>query len=245
METIVRNAKPSLTERVEIMVRAIVNLTVAACDLKKGDKGKGKGRPIKRNPVAIITEHIRPLAAAQALIDEDPLAGYVAMAKLRRDLTPEERDQVAATDEARFQGILPCGDPAQAELFFQTAIRVTEDDTNGDAFRREVRRALKMARVAVQDEANERRANGNTTPVTMFLRYQPNIVTRKVRNSQGKMVNANAGIAQAALFRAKYGGRLYGSDVAEKAGILLAVITPAAGERTALASYEWAVPGFN
>ena len=240
METLVR--KQSLATRVENMVRAIVNITVAACDQ---DAKKGRGRPVKRNPVAIIEEHIAPLAQASRLVAADPVAGYVALAQLRRDLTQEERDQVAATDEARFQGILPCGDPAQSELFFQTAIRVTEDDVNGDAFRREVRRALKMARALVQDEANERRAKGDDTPVTMYLRYQPNVVTRKVRNDQGKMVNANAGVAQRALFRAKYGGRLYGSDVAEKSGILLAIVTPAPGDRTALASYEWAVEGFN
>jgi len=206
----------------------------------KGTKG---GRPVKRDPREIMG-HVYTVASAERLFAADPLAGYVAFAQMAEESTPrteELREAIAATEEARTQGILPCGDPAQSELEIRTHIRVTEDDVNGESFRKEARRALAMARAACQEEAKQRRqeAEENGTeyvaPV-LYLRYVRNVITRAERNAKGK---GNRG-----AIRAMYGGRLYISDRSAHEGTLLAIVTPNDGDRTALASYSWQVPGF-
>lgn len=200
------------------------------------------GRPVRRDPQEMLSQ-VSFIAEVERLFAADPLAGYVAAARMRRELSADERAKVKESDEARFQGVLPCGDPAQATLFVMTHIRVTGDDWNGEAFRREARRALAMARAACQDEAKTRRQdaeeNGTeyVSPV-LYLRYQRNFLTRLVRN-------AGVGTNWRSALRALFGGRLYFSDAPDHGGSLLAIVTPNEGDRTALASYEWQVPGFN
>jgi hypothetical protein len=161
---------------------------------------------------------IRPM---QAIFDANPRVGYVAAAMLRRALTVKEAQTVAESTEAEGQGLLPNAEPAQTDLFVNTHVRVTDSDAQGEAFAAEVKRAVRMAQAVAQMEK-----------ATLYVRFVPNVVIRGMK-----------GAGKAAL-RQQYGGRVYLSDVAEHNGTLLAIVTPNAGERTALGKVEWQVPAF-
>lgn len=133
-----------------------VALTAKALILTAKDRVR-VGRPVKRD-LSEMVNHVSMIAEAErALRSRGARAWYVGASVLRRDLTDDERAIVALTDEATYQGILPCGDPAQSELFIQTPCRVTKDDEDGSAFVAEAKRALKMIRAACQDEHKARR----------------------------------------------------------------------------------------
>lgn len=177
------------------------------------------GRRVQRTFDAVVSSvgWIKPM---QLLFDANPVVGYVAAAQLRRELTSQESKQIAGSTEVKGQGLLPCAEPAQEEIFIQSPVRVTSNDENGEAFVREAKRVVRMARAVAQME-----------DVTLYVRYVPNVVTR-----------GHKGAGKNAL-RARFGGRLYASDRATHGGSLLAIVTPNPS-KTPLASAEWQVPGF-
>jgi hypothetical protein len=119
------------------------------------------------------------------------------------------------------QGLLPCGEPAQTDLFITSAVRITADDFDGEQLKAEVRRFVQMVRETAQREG-----------VDMYVRYQPNVASRDLRKDGNNAV------------RARFGGRLYAGDQPNHAGILVATVTQNEGERTALGKVEWHQAGF-
>jgi hypothetical protein len=173
-------------------------------DLAKSRRGRKSTRTF-----AALMSHTNPLAIIGKMFAADPLTGYLAHAVARRPLTAEERNQVAESEETKAHGLLECGEPAQRQLFVSTHIRVAYDDVTGEQFQSEVNRVVKMARTIVQDEPQG---------TTLYVRYQPNAVTRAFK---------------LAGLRARYGGRLYISDMPEHSGYLLATVTK--GQKATLA----------
>jgi hypothetical protein len=206
-------------------------------------------------------------SAMVTVFDENPVAGYVALAANRRDLTAFESLVVKNSSEADHQGVLACGEVAQDELFIMTHIRVKGDDNEGQAFVKEVQRVARMARAVAQQEK-----------ATLYLRYQANVVVRALRKgaraidlpeaevmalvAEGTIAECDVKpmkdrakntvpgwVTVAAKFthnlRARFGGRLYLSDRAEHEGTLLAIITPNLDNPTPLGKVEWAVPGLS
>jgi hypothetical protein len=163
--------------------------------------GKPKqGRPVKRN-FEDVASSIGWLQAMEDVVRENALVSYLAHAMLRRDLTEEERTEVKESPEGIAQGVLPCGDPAQSELFIQTHCRVLTDDEDGAQFLTEVERVASMA----QDVAFREKAD-------LYVRFVPNVVIREKK-----------GAGRHAL-RARYGGRFYISNRSDHAGLLLYIV---------------------
>lgn len=214
MKTMIDNVKTS--------VAATIAAFHAACEATRARKGKGsgKGGVLKRTDNVEILSSVTLIDMAEALFAANPVEGYKALAQIRRPLTQEEQDKVNASSEVSHQGMLECGEPAQAEIFIQSPIRVTSDDVNGEAFVAEIKRNVRMARAVAQME-----------DVTLYVRYKANVVVRGMRGA-GK----NA-------LRARYGGRVYISDRPDHEGTLMAVVSPNPSN-TPLGKAEWQVPGF-
>ena len=177
-----------------------------------------KGRKTSRTFAGIVNS-VNLTAAIEAEVAADPLTAYVALGLLRRPVTEDEAAIVAESSEIEHQGILPCGEPAQKELFIETAVRVITDDVDGSQFASEVRRAVRMAQAVSQMEN-----------LTLYVRYSANVVVRALRNQKEPL-------------RARYGGRLYISDRPTHSGILVGIVTKNEKGGT-LGDVEWVVPGF-
>jgi hypothetical protein len=182
---------------------------------------------LARKSLGDVASAMRIPVAIQKMYASDLLGTYVAMADLRRPLSDREAAVVLASEDVKWQGVLPCGEPAQTDLEIRTAIRITGDDFDGSQLVAEVRRAVNAAQAACQYEKRE-----NDREVTLFVRYQPNNVCRDLRKDGNYAT------------RARFGGRLYTGDTQSHGGYLIATITPNAGERTALGHVEWHQPGF-
>lgn len=172
-----------------------------------------KGRKTKRT-FESITSSTKLTAPILRVLEADLLAGYVALAAHVRPMTEEEAAKVAESTEAQGQGLLPNGEPMQAELFVQSPIRITEDDFDGKQLTAEVIRYSRMIRAAVQFDGT-----------TQFLRYSANATARCLRNDDEPR-------------RASFGGRMYSSDRMGHDGILFAIVTKNEKGGT-LANIEW------
>lgn len=181
----------------------------------------GRGAKLRRSFEEVVSS-VGMVKLMREAYDRDPVAGYIAVASLRRPMTEKEEKEVQESPEVQAQGILPCGEPAQRQRFLQTPVLVTEDDANGEALTEAVEYAAKQAARLAQ-------ASGET----LFIRYQPNAVTRGARSD-----GPNA-------LRARYGGRIYVSDQPDHSGTLYAIVTPNESKQARTAHVEWAVPGFD
>ena len=127
----------------------IENLLASALPTVPGTKVKtGKrGRPVTSDLSAYANNREKPLPDTLAPLTDNVrlIAGFLdALSSARRELTEAEAEAIAEGRDASAMDLLN-GEPVQSDVFLSFPVVRNDDETLGDAFRREVREALDIA----------------------------------------------------------------------------------------------------